>query len=350
MKIISKINDEQQGLSVLELTVVVLMVGILTVGALTLLGPFIHAARLIETQEKIKAVADALNGFAVANYRLPCPAEPRRNPADEPYGFADGSGAAGATVPAICAATQGIVPFRTLGLQENMVVDGWGGYLTYAVSPSFTRLSNTPGSAAPNVHAACRTREWMHETLLPNGESGFENRNPRKARFCCPDESGGADLTVLDDNDTNVLAIARAAGPYGYAAPNIKMDPYDMSSVPPAPYRESTVNIEANKNYYLQPQVPLPQFRATGIAYILVSHGPDREGVFMPNINGATLEAARVGFVAGKRQAENANNDNVFFDHAEIIAADDNTKIDDVVLWRTQDAIFAAKGKSCATP
>ena len=350
MKIIKKIKGKQDGFSVLELAIVALIIAVLGAAVLALLNPWLHAARIMETREKMGKIEAALNAFAIGNSRLPCAAEPRRGAVGEPYGYADGSGTAGDAVPALCVLTQGMVPFRTLGLPEDMVVDGWGRYMTYAVSPAFTVYSTARGNVAPNVHAACRTREWLREVLLPNGDNAFENRNPHKARFCCPDETNGPDLVVRDDADANVLAVPRAAGPYGYAPPDTKMDPYDMSAVPPVPYNESRADIEANRQYYLQPQVPLPQFRATAIAYVLVSHGPDGNGAFAPAINGGTLTDARVGFDAAERQGENADNDNVFVAHADSVALEGNTKIDDIVSWRTQDAIFAEEGDSCASP
>ena len=98
-------------------------------------------------------------------------------------------------------------------------------------------------------------------------------------------------------------------------------------------------------DYFVAPQVPPACARATAVAYILISHGPNGKRVY--NLS----SGARIGAVpANPREAENVDGDVVFSDPFSRSTSGNVKEIDDIVLWRTQDMIFAQQGKSCSMP
>lgn len=334
-------KNDGKGFTLIELAMVLVIAGVLLTAVITIVLPLMAAARLLETQEKIEKVSDYLNAYAVENFRLPCPAEANNGgtAGGEPYGFEAGSGGAGDAIPAgACPLTEGIPPFNTLGIQEELLIDGWGNYITYAVNPNFAQ--NTQNGLPANVHPACRTREWLYDSGVdPTGERTFRNKNPRKARFCCPDLSIGAnsDLVVNDEDDNFVLAFDRTATPPtdGYQDPDTLMAPIDPATGLPLG--------EIDPSYYEAPQVPPADERSTAVVYVLVSHGSNGLGAFSPNA-GVRLNLPP----GGSEEEENTNGDNTYMDRQTY--SQNVNLFDDVVLWRTQDLVFAAEGESCSAP
>lgn len=324
------------GFTLVELAVVIVVIGALTFGVFVLLKPLVQDFRHMETTEKMDKLSRILNRYAVENFRLPCPAVPNRAAVNPPYGFQSGGGADGATIPNICPTTEGIIPFRALGVPESLIVDGFGNYFTYAISPSFSQ--NTYNDLPATVHPACRTADWFYDEGKNDGTRVMRNINPRKARFCCaPPEA--TDLNILDENGNNVMGLIRAPGPDGYQAPDTLMRPVDFTT-------GALINTTGGE-YYLAPQVPPANARATAPAYILISHGINGLGAFTPANNG------RNPLPTTAQELENTNGDTdvtrTYFD-TKTRSTNIVTRFDDLILWRTQDAIFAEEGESCSVP
>lgn len=92
--------------------------------------------RVSDVPTKMHKIQDAINAFAVANQRLPCPAKAFTNTTGTTYTLANynedvnGREASG-SMP--CSMFSGTVPWGTLGLAPEDVVDGWGNRISYHV-------------------------------------------------------------------------------------------------------------------------------------------------------------------------------------------------------------------------
>jgi len=117
----------QPGFSLVELTIVMLIVSILLAGVLMPLSMQMEVRRYADTKKTMDMINEALIGFVLVNGRLPCPADPT---------IADGTANAGVERPTCAtAATQfGVIPWVTLNVPET---DEWGGRFTYRVSSAF---------------------------------------------------------------------------------------------------------------------------------------------------------------------------------------------------------------------
>jgi prepilin-type N-terminal cleavage/methylation domain-containing protein len=117
-----------KGFSLVELTIVLVIVGLLTSGLLLGISAQRNAADNSDARRQLENIRETLIGYAMANGRLPCPAT-----AGLPSG--DANAGVAATPPCDNAAQHGVLPWATLGLPE---VDPWGNRYTYSASSAFT--------------------------------------------------------------------------------------------------------------------------------------------------------------------------------------------------------------------
>ena len=311
-------NRRQAGFTLSEMSAVIFITGLMLVAAASIATPIMRKARYIETQQKLENIARALDHYAAQNLRLPCPAASDPKTANPPWGYQAGSGAAGNMIPADCGSDpvkwEGIVPFRTLGIPVEWIRDAANNYITYAISPAFSQDVSRTDLA---VHNRCRTADWFmpgviyeKDVNVPDTQQHASNtlqpKAERKARFCCSGALPGTDLVILDAARQQEIAIPRQASPASYRPANVVFpDPY----VP---------NVQVAHDD-----------RAIAPVYVLVAHGR------------STPTPA---------ETENANGDRIFIEIPQAERTGKERSFDDVVLWRTQDMIFAAQGKSCSLP
>ena len=132
------ISGRQRGFNLVELSIVIVIVGLLIGGLVTPLSTQQTVQKRKSTSNRLQEVHDALLGFATRTGRLPCPAT---------------AASAGLASPNIattaCTTYSGFVPAATLGLSgavdnNNLLVDEWLNPIRYA-------LSATGGGAYTNA-------------------------------------------------------------------------------------------------------------------------------------------------------------------------------------------------------
>jgi len=119
---------QQAGFSLVELSIVILIMGLLLGGLMMPLSVQRENARLRAGLRQLESITDTIAGFALANGYLPCPATPASG------GYAAPSGSA-------CVVQHGFVPATTLDLSgqrngDNLLLDPWGSAVRYSVSAS----------------------------------------------------------------------------------------------------------------------------------------------------------------------------------------------------------------------
>ncbi|TXT29089.1 MAG: hypothetical protein FD131_2647 [Rhodocyclaceae bacterium] len=113
----------QQGFSLVELTVVLVIIALLSGGLMLGLSAQRDANNYQEAQRQLDSAKEALLGFAISNGRLPCPASATLANTDANAGKEN------------CTAEHGVLPWTTLGLPET---DPWGQRLTYYAQNQFS--------------------------------------------------------------------------------------------------------------------------------------------------------------------------------------------------------------------
>lgn len=154
MGIRTKLRNRQSGFTLVELTIVLVLIALLIGGLLVPLSAQRDVQNTNDVQKQLAEIKEALLGFAIINGRLPCPTT-TIDPASANYGIED----------AACASVEGYLPWKSLGVQAT---DPWGtrrslaadpliGYWHYRVDNAFSvafTLNTTPTSALQVVDAA----------------------------------------------------------------------------------------------------------------------------------------------------------------------------------------------------
>lgn len=125
-------NIPQNGFTLVEIAIVLLIVGLLLGGLMPTLSAQMEAQRVGETRKQLEEIQQALIGYAIANGRLPCPASSTSNGEES---FNTGGSAADGNCSNFY---NGYVPAATLGITsvngQSLVADGWGNAIRYAVA------------------------------------------------------------------------------------------------------------------------------------------------------------------------------------------------------------------------
>ena len=143
------IKPQIKGFSLLELSVVLLILGILIYMTLGVTTAQLEKVKIQATQDKLTKIQNALTIFYQINNRLPCPADgeaaltaatfgkeqPSATVTDGIYNNVTCSpSSTGLISDATPTVYIGVVPTRSLGLSDETMMDGWGDRITYVVS------------------------------------------------------------------------------------------------------------------------------------------------------------------------------------------------------------------------
>ncbi|WP_371324590.1 prepilin-type N-terminal cleavage/methylation domain-containing protein [Dechloromonas sp. ZY10] len=127
----------QAAFSLLELSLVLVVLALLAGASLPLLGTQREIAARQEARQLLDQVRDSLLGFVLSEGRLPCPAAPSEGGRED------------------CTREHGIIPWATLALPAS---DPWGQQLTYYADRRFTQLPVDPLGSAITLESVGNAR------------------------------------------------------------------------------------------------------------------------------------------------------------------------------------------------
>jgi type II secretory pathway pseudopilin PulG len=138
----------ETGFSLVDLSITLLVGSLLMSGFVSMFSSRVHVEREADSQQAVREARQALISYAIANGRLPCPANPAI-PAGQ-----ENAGLAGSVLDDQCShGYYGVLPWATLGLKE---LDAWGHRLSYRVARELVQ-----------VPASCEGEEPRQTCLAP---------------------------------------------------------------------------------------------------------------------------------------------------------------------------------------
>lgn len=119
------------GFTLVEMALVLLIVGLLAAVFLPATNTLLDNNRRKETRAKLEALEQAMVRFVMVNRRLPCPADGSLASGNVEQGLEQPHpGTAPCTAIAL---TNGVVPWRTLGISQGDATDAWNTLISYRV-------------------------------------------------------------------------------------------------------------------------------------------------------------------------------------------------------------------------
>lgn len=183
----------ERGFTLVEMTVVVVIVAMLLSLGLGALNAQLLSANYSETKKRQALIKDALTAYLGANKRLPCPDVPNNT-----NGGADASQVtgqedrAGGAATGTCSGAIGVVPYATLGLGREIALDGWGNFMSYSLP--------TGGTPCPGAGI-----DWSLSACFGAGKT---------APYSLFEGTVAMPTLVA----SNVVAVVASHGPNGFAA------------------------------------------------------------------------------------------------------------------------------------
>ena len=268
------------GFTILEMTIVLMVIGIVLSMGLELGGEMNDKASRTKTRKILSDIESALSGYYQTHGRLPCPASLTAPSDDVDFGkppiacTATPAGTEGvydvnSETPAVTATKEvriGAVPVRELNLPATHMTDAWGNRIAYAVIKGLAVDANS-----------YQTYDDGIDTIGGNTDDGAPDT----------DSSGAGDTT-------GIIRMQTKAG---------------------------------TQITYADKKIMVP--------YLLVSHGRDGKGSF--NEDGGANPIACSG---SNPDVENCDRDDaIFVDEQMYDIEGDADYYDDFVRWRTKDRI-----------
>lgn len=212
---------KQSGFSLVELTIVLVVIGLMMSMILPASTAFVDLQRRRETSSKLTNVDTALLAFVITNKRLPCPAD-----GTVVSGTAD-AGTEMRSGTTCTAQTTGVVPWATLGLTEADITDGWGARFTYRVPDGASGLTMNSSldvtacdpsgalNAAASSYSCVASCDHSAASLsaCTSSASMFLNRGLRVV-----DQSGTLNDPATSTGAAYVFIVPMAEGGGGYSA------------------------------------------------------------------------------------------------------------------------------------
>jgi len=290
-----KLNND--GFSLIELSIALIIVGILIAGAALPYKVWMEEKQREETQDHIEAMANAVQWFVAINGRYPCPAPLGLSRSDPDYGresdCTDASQSVGSCASGLCIAESnreigedasgnlildfngdgsidalndsprnpririGAVPFRDLGLHEELTVDGYNNRIVYAVT-EFQARNDSPGIAVQadaggigivdnDGDSAMSVPDSADFIVLSHGKDGAGAYSfAGGSAFNCPNSS------TLDGENCDGDAIFRS-GEYSTATGSNRNDDVVMYEIPANAPRWVVSEDNVNDIYAMRP-------------------------------------------------------------------------------------------------
>ncbi|MAE51759.1 MAG: hypothetical protein CMH27_08100 [Micavibrio sp.] len=141
-------RKNSRGFTLIEMAVALMIIGLIMAPAIASYSLYKTKEKIDHTSNSMDRVQGAISGYLQTHGRYPCPAALDLDSTDVQYGYENCAAAA----PSVYTATSqnpdplltnknvliGTIPFRTLNLEEDDMIDGYHSRLTYAVTEMLT--------------------------------------------------------------------------------------------------------------------------------------------------------------------------------------------------------------------
>ncbi len=199
-------KPSESGFTLIELSVVLLIVGMMLSGLFVSLGQSTESKRRTDATAQLTRLEEALYGFAQTYGRLPCPATDLTAGVESPAGGGN------------CLVANGFVPYITLGLQVapssgGYMIDPWQRPLLYSVA----------------IHATGGNRSFTSVTGLRDLFAGGAGLSASPNLICVSDTPGCTGVVAA--NTIPAIIVSMGANGREFGAPGVTSSAAEQENV-----------------------------------------------------------------------------------------------------------------------
>ncbi len=215
-------RQRQSGFSLIELSVVLVIVALVSAGGIAILRGSISQRQQEETVAKLAKIEEILLYYRRAFNRLPCPGDITLAPTAGNFGIEaanPGTCTGGTPVanfgPAATHVIAGMLPVKTLQLDDEYAFDGWGRRFMYVIDRRFTDVEafnnivvsdQTTGAVVINdTNDDLRTDHGVYvvTSFGENGHGGYPRAGSTSRR-----DADSTNVHELENCDCNANAVS----------------------------------------------------------------------------------------------------------------------------------------------
>jgi len=213
------IKSAKKAFTLLELSLVVLIVSILISGGLSVSVTAINNSKMRITKERINLIYRAMGNYLLINKKLPCPgALTEAKSSSTTYGsegFCDTISKTGIYVSSNAPLLNyGSVPVTALGLPKDMAEDGFGGKLVYIVDRTFAAETGYAHDKYGSI-TIMENQGGADQTVIPTSSISLGNDKAVLVIMSYGQNQFGAfpaDSNAINSNSTDTKEIENALG------------------------------------------------------------------------------------------------------------------------------------------
>lgn len=196
----SRLQNLSRGFTLLEMSIVLLIMGLLLGSVMKPMGSRLVDRQRSDTTNQLGNIREALIGYAAVNHKLPCPLV---------------VGAVSTPGNAVCNVAHGYVPAAALGItghfdDNGLLIDSWGSPIQYHVS-----LTDADSDSLSDFTTAGEMRDVSMQKLVPEFEvcdsasCGLLRANGLPVVLISTGSGGGTSADELENLDSDNRFVSR---------------------------------------------------------------------------------------------------------------------------------------------
>ena len=166
------------GFTLVEMSLVLIVIGLIAMTVYPAVTSLLTAMQRNQTDNNLQTLLRATAVYVQANGCVPCPS-PANGVA---IGIVRGDSSASPAACDVCSTPEGLAPFASLGVPQNVAKDGWGRWIRMRVDPALTVAFNVvPPTALCTTNDSNCTPGTSSSGLCSNGLTSVNRVSVRTA-------------------------------------------------------------------------------------------------------------------------------------------------------------------------
>lgn len=160
-----------KGFSLLELSIVLIILSMVTVGSIDIATGVLKSAKLKDTKNKLAVIEQAINSYVMENNALPCPAGIKFKNTNSNFGISSCTVNETNGIKLVQGKLIGTVPTKSLKIEAKYMQDGWGDRFVYVVVKDHANVDSDKNEIKHTISSKNLINSTYEYAVISNGEN-----------------------------------------------------------------------------------------------------------------------------------------------------------------------------------